>query len=148
MDDRPLGFQIAAVGQQAMTAFRARLARLGVQPRAYAVLWAIDEGPDLSQRELARVLGLPPSRIVGLLDDLQAEGLIERLTDTNDRRTHRIRLTPTGHSRLARLRDAALDLDRTIGSDLSPQERDQLRYLLSRVSTRLGAEGVDPARLW
>ena len=40
MDQRPLGFLVAAVGQQAMSAFRTRLEPLRIHPRAYAVLWA------------------------------------------------------------------------------------------------------------
>ena len=61
MEQRPLGFLLAAVGQQTMSAFRSRLEPLGIHPRAYAVLWAVSEGSDPSQRELSRALGLPPA---------------------------------------------------------------------------------------
>ena len=148
MNQRPLGFLLAAVGQQAMSAFRARLEPLGIHPRAYAVLWAVSEGSDPSQRDLSRALGLPPSRMVGLLDGLQEDGLIERATDPGDRRLHRVRLTAHGRRTVARLQSEASALDGAIIADLSQGDQDRLRELLARVSARLDQEGTAPSRLW
>ena len=148
MNQRPLGFLLAAVGQQAMSAFRTRLEPLGIHPRAYAVLWAVSEGSDPSQRDLSRALGLPPSRMVGLLDGLQEDGLIERATDPGDRRLHRVRLTAHGRRTVARLQTEASALDGAIIADLSQGDQDRLRELLARVSARLDQEGTAPSRLW
>ncbi|HEY5788833.1 MAG TPA: MarR family winged helix-turn-helix transcriptional regulator [Microlunatus sp.] len=148
MDQRPLGFLLAAVGQQAMSAFRARLEPLGIHPRAYAVLWAVSEGSDPSQRDLSRALGLPASRMVGLLDDLQGDGLIERVPDPGDRRTHRVRLTDHGRRTVDRLQAEASALDDLVIADLIEDDRDRLRELLTRVSARLDREGFAPSRLW
>jgi DNA-binding MarR family transcriptional regulator len=148
MDQRPLGFLLAAVGQQTMSAFRTRLEPLGIHPRAYAVLWAVSEGSDPSQRDLSRALGLPPSRMVGLLDGLQEDGLIERVSDPGDRRLHRVRLTAHGRRTVARLQTEASALDGSIIADLSQGDQDRLRELLARVSARLDQEGTAPSRLW
>jgi DNA-binding MarR family transcriptional regulator len=148
MDQRPLGFLLAAVGQQTMSAFRTRLEPLGIHPRAYAVLWAVSENSDPSQRELSRVLGLPPSRMVGLLDGLQDAGLIEREADPGDRRTHRVRLTDHGRRTVDRLQAEASALDDSMVADLSEDDRDRLRELVMRVSARLEQEGTTPSRLW
>jgi DNA-binding MarR family transcriptional regulator len=148
MDQRPLGFLLAAVGQQAMSAFRTRLEPHGIHPRAYAVLWAVSQGSDPSQRELSRALALPPSRMVGLLDGLQDDGLIERVPDPGDRRTHRVRLTDRGRHTVTRLQSEASALDESIIADLSEDDRDRLRELLTRVSARLDQEGTAPSRLW
>lgn len=148
MDQRPLGFLLAAVGQQTMSAFRSRLEPLGIHPRAYAVLWAVSEGSDPSQRDLSHALGLPPSRMVGLLDGLQEDGLIERVPDPGDRRLHRVRLTDHGGRTVVRLQEEASALDDAINADLSEADRDSLRKLLTRVSARLDREGTAPSRLW
>ena len=148
MDQRPLGFLLAAVGQQTMSAFRARLEPLGIHPRAYAVLWAVTEVSDPSQRDLSRALGLPASRMVGLLDGLQDDGLIERVPDPADRRTHRVRLTDHGRRTVDRLEAEASALEDTMIAALSENDRDSLRELLTRVSTRLAQEGTAPSRLW
>lgn len=148
MDQRPLGFLLASVGQQTMSAFRARLEPLGIHPRAYAVLSAVSEGSDPSQRDLSRALGLPASRMVGLLDGLQGDGLIERAPDPGDRRTHRVRLTDRGRRTVDRLQAEASALDESMIADLSEDDRDRLRELLSRVSARLVHEGTAPSRLW
>jgi len=148
MKQRPVGFLLAAVGQQTMNAFRTRLEPLGIHPRAYAVLSAISEGSDPSQRELSRALGLPPSRMVGLLDGLQDDGLIERVPDPRDRRTHRVRLTDHGHHTVSRLQTEASALDDSMIADLNEDDQDRLRELLTRVSARLDREGFAAARLW
>ena len=148
MDQRPLGFLLAAAGQPAMSAFRSRLEPLGIHPRAYAVLWAVSEGSDPSQRDLSRALGLPPSRMVGLLDGLQEDGLIERVSDPGDRRLHRVRLTAHGRRTVVRLQTEASALDGSIIADLSQGDQDRLRELLARVSARLDQEGTAPSRLW
>lgn len=148
MDERPLGFLLAAVGQQAMSAFRSRLEPLGIHPRAYAVLTAVRAGSGSSQRDLSGALGLPASRMVGLLDGLQDDGLIERVPDPGDRRTHRVRLTDHGRRTVDRLQTEATALDESIIADLTEDEQDRLRGLLARVSARLDQEGSAPARLW
>ena len=148
MDQRPLGFLLAAAGQQAMSAFRSRLEPLGIHPRAYAVLWAVSEGSDPSQRELSRALGLPPSRMVGLLDGLEDDGLIERVPDPGDRRTHRVRLTDHGRRTVTTLDGEASALDAAMMADLSEEDQDRLRQLLARVSARLDQEGTAPSLLW
>jgi DNA-binding MarR family transcriptional regulator len=148
MEQRPLCFLLAAVGQQTMSAFRARLEPMGIHPRSYAVLWAVSEGSDPSQRDLSRLLGLPASRMVGLLDGLQGDGLIERAPDPGDRRTHRVRLTDHGRRTVDRLQAEASALDDAMLADLSEDDRGRLRELLTRVSARLAEEGTASSRLW
>ena len=148
MEQRPLGFLLAAVGQQTTSAFRARLEPSGIHPRAYAVLWAVSDVTDPSQRDLSRALGLPASRMVGLLDGLQDGGLIERVPDPGDRRTHRVRLTDHGRRTVDRLQAEATALDDAMIADLSEDDRERLRELLTRVSASLAEEGIAPSRLW
>jgi DNA-binding MarR family transcriptional regulator len=85
---------------------------------------------------------------VGLLDGLQEDGLIERVSDPGDRRLHRVRLTAHGRRTVARLQTEASALDGSIIADLSQGDQDRLRELLARVSARLDQEGTAPSRLW
>lgn len=146
--DSSLGFLVAMVGRQAAAAFNATLASHGTHPRDYAVLRALGDRPGCSQREVADALGLPPSRIVGLLDGLQEAGAIEREPDPTDRRAHRVRLTDSGRGRLNSLQERADRLEAAIVADLAPAERDELQRLLGRVSAVLAREGSDATRLW
>ena len=52
----------------------------------HMVLRVLDTGGAMSQADLARAIGVPASKVVGLVDELQADGLVERLAGQADRR--------------------------------------------------------------
>ncbi len=70
---------------------------------AYVVLLALGEEPVRGQSTLAQAIGADKTRIIGVLDDLQKRGAIERHPDPHDRRAHLLTLTPAGRT----LRDSA-----------------------------------------
>jgi DNA-binding MarR family transcriptional regulator len=63
---------------------------------AYIVLSALAERPMRTQAALARAIGADKTRIIGVLDDLQGRGLIQRRPDPADRRVHVLCLTTAG----------------------------------------------------
>jgi MarR family transcriptional regulator, organic hydroperoxide resistance regulator len=67
----------------------------------YVVLLALAERPVRTQAALAQAIGADKTRIIGVLDELQDRGLIERRPDPDDRRAHLLSVTPAG----VRLRD-------------------------------------------
>jgi DNA-binding MarR family transcriptional regulator len=73
----------------------------------YVVLTALVEQPVRTQAALAQAISADKSRIIGVLDDLQQRGLIQRQPDTADRRVHLLSLTPAG-DRLRRSVEAAI----------------------------------------
>jgi DNA-binding MarR family transcriptional regulator len=73
----------------------------------YVVLTALVEQPVRTQAALAQAINADKSRIIGVLDDLQQRGLIQRQPDTADRRVHLLWLTPEG-DRLRRSVEAAI----------------------------------------
>jgi MarR family transcriptional regulator, organic hydroperoxide resistance regulator len=71
----------------------------------YVVLTALAEQPVRTQAALAQSIGADKSRIIGVLDELQDRGLIQRRPDPADRRVHLLSLTKTG----SRLRESVRD---------------------------------------
>ena len=82
------------------------------------------------RRTIADALGYDRSWFVGLLDDLEEAGLVERKRDPIDRRRHLVSLKPAGKKRLAELRAISQQVEDEFLAPLSPQERKELHALL------------------
>jgi DNA-binding MarR family transcriptional regulator len=72
----------------------------------YVVLTALADQPIRTQAALAQSIGADKSRIIGVLDELQERGLIERQPDPADRRVHLLALTGAGRRLRESVRDA------------------------------------------
>jgi MarR family transcriptional regulator, organic hydroperoxide resistance regulator len=72
----------------------------------YVVLTALADQPVRTQAALAQSIGADKSRIIGVLDELQERGLIERQPDPDDRRARLLALTEAGRRLRESVRDA------------------------------------------
>lgn len=98
------------------------------------LLWNVATEEGRSQRELADALGLPSSRIVGLVDALESEGLIERRPNARDRRARAIHLTRTGRAAMRRIAAISAAFEQEQSRGLSAAERAVLVRLLTKVA--------------
>lgn len=145
----PLGFVIASVGHAAASAFESALAETALHPRHFAVLRGLKDGEAQSQQQLARALGIPASRIVGLLDELVQRGFVFRRESPTDRRVKLVALLDAGREELQRLIKLAGESERRVTAGLSADEKAELRRLLGIVYDNVAVElqGVR-ARVW
>lgn len=127
-------FLLAQLGSYATDRFSERVAELDLVPAQTGLLRAVAARPGQSQQALAQLLGTPPSRLVALIDGLEARGSVERRRNPADRRLHALHLTDAGHRLLRKIGEVARAHDDTICSALDPHERDQLRALLARIA--------------
>jgi DNA-binding MarR family transcriptional regulator len=127
-----LGF---AAKERALAAYE----QVGLNPYHHAVLSLVSAGAPETQGEIADALGYDRGQLVGLLDDLEAEGLVERRRDPEDRRRHIVRATPAGTKALRKLQALAATLDGEFLEPLDEEERSTLHDLLLRL-----AEHHDP----
>lgn len=103
-----ISFLLGKASQQVARHAREKLAAHGVTPTQYAVLKVLWERNGQSGAELGGRLLMDSATITGMVDRLQAAGLLERRPHDQDRRVHRLFLTAQGQALQAPL-DAAMD---------------------------------------
>jgi DNA-binding MarR family transcriptional regulator len=129
-----VGFLLTRASGLVVRATNAALADDGLRVRQYSVLMLVcDSSEALSQRDLAAELGLDPSQVVVLVDELVAAGLVERRPSPTDRRAKLVAATPGGRRLRRRAVDRARDGVRHQLRALSDSEQDTLRALLARI---------------
>src|SRR5499427_8108709 len=129
-----LGFQLARV-------FGERLEPLGLEQRQAGMLVRLAENDGRSQQAIAELMGVNPTRMVFLTDELEKLGLVERRRNPADRRSHALYLTEAGTAMLARVREVTRAHEAAITAGLSGAERDQLTALLRRLAADQGLAG-------
>ena len=144
-----MGFVIASVGHAAAVAFEEALTPHGLHPRHFAVLKGLRGGEAQSQQQLAAALGIPASRLVGLLDLLVERGLVERQDSPTDRRVKLVRLVEAGRTALDELIAVAGQSERRVTAGLTAEDKAELRRLLGVVHANVAAEaGGTRTRVW
>jgi DNA-binding MarR family transcriptional regulator len=105
-----------------------------MRTRHHTVLLVAADSGGRSQRELGEVLGIDPSAVVALVDDLERDGLVRREPHPDDRRTRLVVATEAGRARLAQTLALARAVDEDLLAELTPAERDTVLRLLRRIA--------------
>ena len=146
MDSRgDLAFLIAQVGSFAQSSFGKQVDPFGLRLAHVGVLKAIFKADGLTQRELGNALGMFPSNLVKLIDELEEKELVRRGKSAVDRRPYTLELTKKGQ----RITLELIALTRThqdyICASLTATERRELARLLQKIATAQGLQpGVHP----
>ena len=113
---------------------------------AYVVLLRLDEEPIRTQAALADAVGADRTRIIAVLDDLEARGYIRRVPDPSDRRVRLLSLTDDGR----RIRDTAQAAIQRSEEDvlarLTPADRTGFLNALKVLSTGGATAAPDDAQ--
>ena len=105
----------------------------GTRGYHYRLLAALQEFGPASQASLGRRSGIDRSDVVAALNELGRRGLVERTPDPADHRRNIVTITPAGAACLDQLENLVAGVQDELLAPLSPEDRDQLVRLLSRV---------------
>jgi DNA-binding MarR family transcriptional regulator len=108
----------------------AGLATVSMRPRHLLTLTVLRDRGESSQADLAGTLQLDRTNLVGLLNELETDGLIERRRSPEDRRRHTVVLTNEGRERLAQAEFVLAAAEDVVLANLTAKQRDTLYELL------------------
>jgi MarR family transcriptional regulator, lower aerobic nicotinate degradation pathway regulator len=111
------------------------LTPLGLRPRHLIALTLLRDHGSGTQQALAAALQIDRTNLVGLLNELETDGLITRRRSREDRRRHIVELTDDGARRLAGAEAALAAAEDDLLSALDPQQREILYRLLQQATT-------------
>ena len=117
-----------------------RLRLIGQSSARMEALAAIINSPSLSaQVDIAKRLRIEGPTMTRMLDTLEADGLVERLSDPADRRTKQLRLTAAGEKVLEEVFAIADELRNRLLAGVAPEAMDELNTFLVMLTERLDA---------
>jgi len=138
-------FLLAQVGGHAVAGFAKRMETLGLTPADAGTLRIVQAKEGISQQALGTELGIAPSRLVALIDDLEERGLLERRDQPDDRRSYGLYLRSKGRDVLKLIGQIAREHQQELCAALTEKERDELVALLKRIADQQGLRpGVHP----
>jgi DNA-binding MarR family transcriptional regulator len=108
------------------------LETVGLNPARFALLNVLGARTGAIQQQLSADMGIDPSAMVALIDELERTGLAERRRRAGDRRAWEVAITAEGRRTLARAKRLAAQVEDEVLSGLSPSERRRLLTLLRR----------------
>jgi DNA-binding MarR family transcriptional regulator len=108
------------------------LGSLGLTPALFALLNVLGAREGAIQQQLSSEMGIDPSAMVTLIDELEGAGLAERRRRPHDRRAWEIAITAKGRRTLDRARRLATNVEDEVLGGLTVAERTQLLALLRR----------------
>jgi MarR family transcriptional regulator, lower aerobic nicotinate degradation pathway regulator len=110
------------------------IAGSGLHGAQLAVLGALADRGEMSQRQLGEVAQIEKSSLVLFLDMLEAGGWVKRDANPHDRRSHCVRLTAKGAAKFKKLGPSLYQVQTQFLKPLSAAERVQLVDLLQRLA--------------
>jgi DNA-binding MarR family transcriptional regulator len=119
------------------------LESVGLTPALFGLLNVLGAREGANQQEIGSAMGVDPSTMVSLIDQLEAAGLAQRRPHPKDRRARAVVITPKGRRALARARRMALQVEDEVLRGLTADERRQLLTLLRRA-----LDSAPPQSLW
>jgi MarR family transcriptional regulator, lower aerobic nicotinate degradation pathway regulator len=148
LDSLP-GHYIRRLQQIAVAIFLQETEAHGVTPVQYAALQAVGNTPGIDQRTLAGAIGFDTSTIAGVIDRLEARGLVQRNASPDDRRVRLLTLTGDGAALLTAAVPSMLRAQDRILGPLPKRERAEFMRMLKVLVTannelsRAPSEGSD-----
>ena len=142
------GHLIRRMQQIAVSIFTDRIANAGydLTPVQFACLNALEAHPGVDQATLAGLIAYDRVTIGGVVDRLEAKGMVTRTVNKDDRRSRVLKLSPTGKGLLSDTRDIVRQTQADILKGLNDGEAITFIELLQKAVSAAEGESRAPFR--
>lgn len=131
--DQCINFLLTGAQHKVFLEMKKELEQYDLTPIQYGVLKCVWQLDLHNPKEIAEYLSIENSTISGILDRMEKKNLIVRNIDPDDRRFIRVDLTDAGQSLEIPVNKTVEEVNKTVLSDFSEKEQDQLRNLLKQL---------------
>ncbi len=135
--EKSIGFLMGDTCRLMKRTFDHRIRDLGISTAQWMVLIQICRQNGLSQIELAERIEIEQSTLVRHLDNLEAQGLVERRPDSLDRRVKRVYLKDESHPLIIALEEKADEARAMILDQISDEELKTTMNVLRHIKINL-----------
>lgn len=136
--DDSIGFLISRTGRRVTQLLALHLASTGITTEQWSVLARLCEEDALSQKELAARVSKDQTNVTRILDQLERKGLIVRVVNPEDRRSHLPSVTAEGRAAYGEIAPLEENVISLVTEGLSPAQLSTLKELLDRIADAAG----------
>lgn len=137
-DRPPIGMNLARTAKLVAQAFDAALAEVGGTLPVWVTLLSVKSKELANQRELAGMIGIQGATLTHHLNAMEAQGLLTRRRDPQNRRVHQVALTETGEALFEKLRLAAVAFDKRLRAGLPDERLAEFAGVLAALRANVG----------
>ena len=128
-----IGYNLRRASAFALNDFVVEFADIGLRPVTYGMLSTIAEHPGITATELCRRLGMKRANMVPLINEMEEQGLVERVAHEEDRRSQLLFLTTVAKTAMPRIRARIRQHEDRFLHRLTEAEQAVLLDLLQRI---------------
>jgi DNA-binding MarR family transcriptional regulator len=128
-----LGYNARRAALVAIEAFLAGMAEFALRPVDFSVLSLVGRNAGITSRQLSAALGIQPSNLVAIVNQLEQRGLLARQPHPRDGRAMGLSLTADGQKLARRAERKAAELEAAVAARLDADEQQTLLRLLRKV---------------
>lgn len=128
-----LGYWMRRVSNEVSSSFARALHEHDVSVAEWVALKLISDNPEAMASALATEMGMTRGAIAKVLAKLEAKGWLFRQSQSHDRRTHSLVLSPSGRQSLSQFAGLADANDAHFFGFLPPEERLHLAAILQEI---------------
>lgn len=134
------GFLIHRTDMKLTNYFTKQLKPYQVTPEQWNIIYCLNMDKGMNQKELAEAIDRDQTTVVRMVHSLERKGMVKRLTNKQDKRSHDLFLTPKGKEIKQQLSLTVLNAHNYVTRGIEPEELEQLKSLLGKIYSNVHNE--------